>query len=113
MASADRHSYLCIGGPLDGQRLESKGPRNFQVPVLAGRQSFDGDSRRSLEEATPAAPSPISRVNYTLTTFRDEEGDVYFWRPEGDTVAKSLERLLESYQRNALTAALAREGYRR
>ena len=89
--SDGRDSYVCVGGPLAGQRRFA--PKSgFAVPI--------SDEEVSVREDRDAPRGTVAYhdVRYVREEFNSEIGPISFWRPEGQTIAQSLELLLDTYQ---------------
>lgn len=62
-------SRLCIGGPLDGKRVETRDGPGFASPELG---ELEGGSDLD-------TPTTVSRVFYRKETFNTPQGNVAFW----------------------------------
>lgn len=69
--------YLCVGGPLDGQMIMAQSANGFRVPVRDGLGACD--------------------VAYRAETFITGDGALFVWVPDGQTLIRTMERLLEHY----------------
>jgi len=88
-------AYLCIGGPYDGRRYVSNG-LNFKVPKL-------------IKSPSPFRNPMIDQVSGTVEwTYyiadrircSNPDDEVWFWRPENQSVKTTMNLLLERYEQS-------------
>jgi hypothetical protein len=60
-----RHTFLCVGGPVDGQRYATESPFGFRVERM-----IEGE---------------VSTTCYVALPIATRDGQVRFWVPEGTT----------------------------
>ena len=90
-------SYLCIGGPRDGRRYTSEAPY-FRAPLY-----------RPISAISPMVPPTVQdTINYVtyvaerIVTGRGASIDeVWFWRPEDQTLGETVRRILDVYEKSA------------
>ena len=90
------HTYLCVGGPLDGKRYHETKHNNFrafyQKPQFA---TFDPVMVPLEKFAT------IESIIYNMEIFKSTDGDIAIWVPEGQSLFETMKMLLEGYARDA------------
>lgn len=80
---------LCIGGPHDGKRFESRNPNGFAVPLM---------ETVPIEASWPKKVTQIKNVNYRPEVFHTPETDFYIWVPYDQTIAETMFKLLHDYE---------------
>lgn len=97
--------YLCIGGPLDGQRRDDCNGRCwFRVNVTDRAAYLPPPSVAS--DCDPPKTVPLSF--HTITYVKHELGGYYVWVPEDQTIAQTLRRLIEGYASSMRAGAMPR-----
>lgn len=79
-------SYLCVGGPLAGQKYDAPG-NNFKVPI-----------QESASTSEIYDNVVIKTITYIEETFRTHQGDITFWIPQGQTWFDTMILLLDGYE---------------
>ena len=81
-------TYLCIGGPLDGQRYACEAPY-FRAPVYDKPVMFDPRAK---------VIGSIKTVEYQEDgVWLHKEGAMLFWRPANQTLFESMAMLFDKY----------------
>lgn len=84
-------SYLCVGGPLAGQKYDAQG-NYFKVPI-------NKPPIASVPIANvPDGPVDIEVIYYIEETFHTAHGSIMFWIPQGQTWFETMTLLLEGYE---------------
>jgi hypothetical protein len=85
-----KRTYLFIGGPADGQRIETEGQPEIQIPWISGVPA--------LVQAAASKFGHTSDLKITEYTLRLLAGGVQFYTEKGITPAGALQMLLEGYR---------------
>lgn len=84
------HTYLCVGGPYDGQRMPSRDPHRFR----AVERMFDFGSPESNLAASNMRIVDYVRMELPVAP----DSRYYIWRPESQDLKETLEKLLSGYR---------------
>ncbi len=85
---AEPDELVCVGGPLDGQRVRTS----------QDRLAAENAPRRSLDTISLAVPR-IEIVIYERETWRDQAGDVAMLRPTNQSFSDTMRLLFDGYRR--------------
>lgn len=89
----EKHSDLCVGGPLDGKRFTAARGSGFRVPVCKEPMPDPASI-----DYLPNATVTVVDQRYRSEAFHTPQGDVTFWVPEGQTPLQTITRLLKVYE---------------
>lgn len=84
------NTFLCIGGPLAGQRYASK-YMSFNIAVRP-KMSLSGFQSNSVMEKINS-----KTVTYVRDSIYTPAGPNYFWIPEGQSPEDTLSMLFQAY----------------
>ncbi len=93
----EKHSDLCVGGPLDGKRFAAARGSGFRVPIrepLPDPVSID---------YRPNATVKVVDERYRSESFNTPQGSVTFWVPSDQTPLETITRLLKVYEKERQT----------
>lgn len=90
MNISDLKSMLCVGGPRDGQRMDSQVGSGFVVPTSKPLPPTLGNLYPTKVE--------VEFTKYKAEFFNTPQGELSFWVPENQTPLETMTRLLESYE---------------
>jgi len=85
-------SYLCVGGPIAGQKYNAGGHNHFKVPVRNKTKNMLDPTNEPME------PTSIENVIYKEETFHTRQGIITFWIPSDQTWYETMKLLLEGYK---------------
>lgn len=84
-------NFLCIGGPKDGQRVDTINDKDWFY-------AFE-QPRLSAEETRVGITHVVNRTTYHLRLWRTGDGARFFvWTPQGQTDAETMAALLKAYE---------------
>lgn len=78
MSEPETFTGLCVGGPRDGQRFETRNPQGFTVPVMRPNGVIEHHYYRA-------------ERFYTPTT------NILIWTPQNQTIEQTMAMLLQTY----------------
>ena len=86
----DINEGLCVGGPLDGRRVECKGPAMHAAQTVSlGEANFE-QTERTADLAVPVVTYTIRRVDVGLE-------EVSLWVPEEKGLDEAMAALISTY----------------
>jgi hypothetical protein len=88
------NTYLCIGGPNDGQRIEASGKQLRMVPKRMAMADYIPPRHVTI----PPPSNPDDDIVYNLEELRAKDTSILFWAPSGQDPAVTFQRLFEFYK---------------
>lgn len=85
-------NYLCIGGPLDGQRKAVPARPNGKMPTYFTVEEYVGDAP-VMDEAPPSFQSLVTTHYYDRMTLKANGRPIYLWRHNSLTDWQALAKL--------------------
>lgn len=87
------HTYLCVGGANDGQRIEAAGK---QLRLVPRRMAMADYNPRHV--TIPPPSNPADDIVYNLEELRTPDTSFLYWAPTGQDPAETFARLFTFYK---------------